>query len=137
MRAYSVPVAALALETDSKWLDNVLSHHTVRGVERKRQGIQRKIPAHSLLILAIAQELIAELALPIRRALELADSISRSADGQTASGTVTIHADTASISARLNARLADAIEGAPDRPRGRPGIPKEKGIRAGRRESLS
>ena len=120
MRAYTVAVAALALQVDAKWVDNVLSHHRVLGVQRKRQGIQRQIPPESLLILASAQHLVETLGLPIARALELAHA-AVAADGSAPISPVSgLTLDLATISADLNDRLADAVEGAAQKTRGRP-----------------
>jgi len=113
-------VAALALDVDIKWLDNVLSHHQVRGVERKRQGIQRQILPESLIILAIAGALIDALAVPIARAIEVAHAITKTGSSVPVSRTINVHVDLDSITARLHDRLADAVEGAAQKPRGRP-----------------
>ncbi len=120
MRSYTVAVAAFALDVDIKWLDNVLSHHNVRGVLRKRQGIQRQILPESLLILAIAGALIDALGLPIARAIEVAHSMTETGASVPVSRTISLHADLDSIAARLQDRLADAIEGAAQKRRGRP-----------------
>ena len=120
VRAYTVSVAALALDVDPKWIDNVLSHHAVRGVERRRQGIQRRIPADSLLILATARSLIDALSIPISRALHIAERLHEATSETAVSDEIAIAADMMLIARRLNERLADAIEGAAQRPRGRP-----------------
>lgn len=120
MRSYTVTVAALALNVDIKWLDNVLSHHQVRGLLRKRQGIQRQILPESMLVLAIASDLIEALSLPIARAIEVAHLMTETGARVPVSRTINLHADLDSIAARLQGRLADAIEGAAQKPRGRP-----------------
>ena len=120
MRSYTVVVAALALGVDVKWLDNVLSHHPVRGVPRKRQGIQRQIPPDSLLIIAVARALIETLSLPIGRALAIADRLVESPASSVDLPPLAVHADVRGISARLHEQLADAVEGAARLPRGRP-----------------
>ena len=119
MRAYTVGVAALALESDPKWLDNLLSHHHVPGVPRKRQGIQRQIPPDSLLVIAVAQSLIEALSIPIARALELAIELVES-QGTAEAPPATLRVDVRAIATRLHERLADAVEGAANLRRGRP-----------------
>ena len=121
MRAYSVAVAALALEAESKWLDNLLSHHSIAGITRNRQGIQRRIPPDSLLILAIARALIVELEMPIARAIRTAHQLHESRSAVHLGPTIVLNVDVARIARELNSRLADAVEGAAQRPRGRPG----------------
>lgn len=120
MRAYTIAVAALALQADAKWLDNLLSHHHVPGVTRKKQGIQRKIPPDSLLIIAVARTLIDSLQIPIARALDLAGRLIHAQDSEAEVPPVTVRCDVRAIAARLHDRLADAVEGAGNLPRGRP-----------------
>lgn len=120
LRAYTIAVAALALDADIKWLDNLLSHHPVRGVVRKRQGIQRQIPPDSLLLIAVARALIEALSLPIGKALEVADRLIDSPESGAELPLLIVRADVRAIAARLHERLADAVEGAANRPRGRP-----------------
>ena len=113
-------MAALALEADVKWLDNLLSHHQVPGVARKKQGIQRKIPPDSLLIIAVARTLIALLDMPIGKALELAGRLIEAQDAGIELPPLTLQSDLRAIATRLQDRLADAVEGAGNLPRGRP-----------------
>jgi hypothetical protein len=120
MRAYTVAVAALALDVDPKWIDNVLSHHHIRGVQRKRQGIQRQIPPESLLTLAGARHLVDAIGLPISRAIELVEEARRSSGTATASPLLHLTLDLDALTTGLNERLADAVEGAAHKPRGRP-----------------
>lgn len=120
MRSYTIAVAALALEADVKWLDNLLSHHQVPGVARKRQGIQRKIPPDSLLLIAVARTLIAALHMPIGKALELAGQLIVAQDAGIEIPPLTLRSDLRAIATRLHDRLADAVEGAGNLPRGRP-----------------
>lgn len=123
LRAYTIAVAALALEADVKWLDNLLSHHQVRGVARKKQGIQRQIPPDSLLVIAVARVLIESLSLPIGKALEVASRLVGSpASSAELPPLLVLHADVRAIADRLQERLADAVEGAAKRPRGRPRV---------------
>ena len=72
MRAYTVATAALALGVQPKWLDNALSHHSVPGVARSHRGVRRRIPPQSVVIMALARTLGAELSIPLHRALEIA-----------------------------------------------------------------
>lgn len=119
-RAYTVGTVALALNVPAKWIDNVLSHHQVRGVTQRRQGVTRKVSPEGLLQLSLATILIDDLEVPTPAALRLAASVS-DADGnlQTPSG-LRINLDLAAIRARLESRLAQAVEIAPVPRRGRP-----------------
>ena len=75
MRLYGVAIAALAIGSSQKWLDNVLSHFTVWGVATEKRGVSRRIPHRALLQLALARELHVELAVGVRDALSLADEL--------------------------------------------------------------
>lgn len=119
MRAYTIAVAALALECDIKWLDNLLSHHRVPGIARKRQGVQRQIPPDSLLVIGVARSLIDSLDVPIAKAIALSVLLVES-QGSVDVPPVLLQIDVRRISARLHDRLADAVEGAAHLPRGRP-----------------
>lgn len=119
-RAYTVGTVALALGLSAKWIDNVLSHHTVRGVTQKRQGVSRKVSLEGLLQLALAIILIEDLEIPTSRAIRLADALSDSGGNlQTPTG-ISIALDLPVIRARLETRLAQAVEITPVPRRGRP-----------------
>ena len=127
MRAYTVATAALALGVPIKWLDNVLSHHRVRGVDPGKQGIQRRIPAESLVILALARAVNRSLGSPLAEALRLAESATGDPDGEVrltpGDGQVNelrLTADVAAIRGRLEERLREAVEFGATPRRGRP-----------------
>ena len=119
-RAYTVGTVALALNLPAKLIDNVLSHHTVRGVTQRRQGVTRKVSPEGLLQLSLAMNLIENLEIPTANALRLAASVI-DADGnlQTSFG-LRINIDLPATRARLELRLAQAVEIAPVPRRGRP-----------------
>lgn len=75
MRGYSVATAALALEIDYKWLDNLLSLNRVQGVSQSRQGVQRRIAPGALYVIATVHRLNRGLQIPVARALELAHEL--------------------------------------------------------------
>lgn len=119
MRGYTVVTSAVALEVDSKWLDNLLSHHVVDGVRQARQGVSRTVPYSSLRIIAIALELIAGVQTPLPHALAWAQRIS-SGENPGAAGRLKIGVDLDGIDSWLGERLAYAVEVAPLPRRGRP-----------------
>src|SRR5687768_2095673 len=75
MRGYSVATAALALDVDSKWLDNLLSQHRVPGVAQARQGVQRRIQAEALYLIATTHGLNRDFQVPVGVALRLAQAL--------------------------------------------------------------
>ena len=68
MRSYSVAVAALAIGSSQKWLDNTLSHFPVPQVSSEKRGVARRIPHGALVHLALARDLHESLGLGVRRA---------------------------------------------------------------------
>lgn len=119
-RAYTVGAVALALDVTAKWIDNVLSHHTVRGVAQERQGVSRKVTLEGLLQLALAIILIEDLEIPTSSALSLANTLTDSGGSVKTPAGISIDLDLAAIRARLETRLAQAVEIAPVPRRGRP-----------------
>lgn len=119
MRGYTVVTSAVALDVDYKWLDNLLSHHSVSGVRQARQGVSRTLPFSSLRILAITLELIAGVQSPLPQALSWAHRLN-SGDNPAGTGNLKIEIDLERVDRWLDQRLAYAVEVAPTPRRGRP-----------------
>jgi hypothetical protein len=120
MRAYTVATAAVTLRMPAKWIDNVLSHHSVPGIVRTRQGVSRRLTPQAILSLEIAIRLIDGLSTPVARALELSAKGIRENGEIPAGKGVTVRFDVEAIQAELSERLANAVEIAPLPRRGRP-----------------
>jgi hypothetical protein len=120
VRAYTVTTAAVTLGIPAKWLDNVLSHHQVPGVDRSRQGVSRRITPQAILKLDIAIRLTRSLSVPIGRALELAEDLFHDTRGTRTEQGIDLTVDIQSMQEELTARLAHAVEIAPVPRRGRP-----------------
>lgn len=119
MRGYTVVASAVALGVDYKWLDNLLSHHTVIGVRQAKQGVTRTIPHAALQIIALALELIAAFQTPVPEALSWATRLA-GGENPARSGLLTLGIDAEEIDRWLIERLAYAVEVAPVPRRGRP-----------------
>lgn len=120
MRSYDVTATALALGVHRKWIDNVLSHHQLDGVDHTRQGIRRRLAPAAVLVLAIALDLHRALGLPLARSLEVATQIA-AGDGSVRAGrNVALEVDVVRLQGELAERLGAAAEAAPPRRRGRP-----------------
>jgi hypothetical protein len=121
MRGYTVATSAFTLEVPIKWLDNVLTHHQVPGVQQSRQGVMRLLAPSALLQLEIALILHRTLAIPLTVAIPLALEL-KQAGGELVTGSpaLAISLDLSRLTSDLNRRLADAIEIAPTPVRGRP-----------------
>ena len=127
MRGYSVAATALALGLEPKWLDNLLSQHRVAGVSQSRQGVQRRLAPGAVYRIATVHGLNRDLQLPVAAAVRLAQALWEAPfeagvpDQATARiGEITVVIPRANIRARVDAALADALEAAPRKRRGRP-----------------
>lgn len=120
MRAYTVATAALALDVDTKWIDNLLSHHPIPGVAHAQRGVRRRIPPGSIRIIAVARTLATDLSLPLNRAVDLAIDIeARERSDIRISDLIVLHLDRDRLHADLARRLNDAAEFAAVPRRGR------------------
>jgi hypothetical protein len=117
MRAYTVATVAVALRVEPKWLDNLLTHHTVPGVSRKRQGLPRRLTPEAVTVLEIVLRLTRSLGLPVARALMFARDHAGSAYREEG---IALTVDADAVRADVEARLAEAVELTPTPTRGRP-----------------
>ena len=123
-RAYTVATAALALDVPSKWVDNILSHHTVPGIEQKRQGVARKLGIDGLLVLALTTFLIQELGAPALKAIGIAEALLVNEGRYQSPRGLSLILDLSAFQVRLLERLETAVEMAPVPRRGRPAANK-------------
>jgi hypothetical protein len=122
-RAYTVGTVALALTISTKWIDNVLSHHTLAGVVQQRQGVARKVSIDGVLQLALAILLIQDLGLPTTNALRLAAGLVQTGGTHRTTAGISMQLDLGRMRTDLDTRLAQAVEIAPVPRRGRPPRP--------------
>lgn len=122
MRAVTTGTAAFSLGIAKKDLDNILSRYPVRGFERGRQGVARRLSLASIEQIAIAIDLAREYSIPIPTGLLLAEEALSSREGVIAapSGHLAIHADLDRIRRDLQVKLTEAIEHVIPPKRGRP-----------------
>ena len=123
-RAYTVTTAALALEVPAKWVDNILSHHTVPGVDQDRQGVSRKLSIDGLLVLALTTFLIQELGAPASKAIDMAEILLRNEGHYESPRGLSLILDLSAFQTNLLERLENAVEMAPVPRRGRPAANK-------------
>lgn len=121
-RSYDVAAAALIVGAPLKWVDNLLSRHRIVGVEQHRQGVTRRVSIEAVAIIATVWILANELRLSVGAAVALAHHMTHTVDGRLTcgEGTVTLSVDHDAILRLVHSRLADGVEGAPRRRRGRP-----------------
>lgn len=119
-RAYTVGTVALALAVPQKWVDNVLSHHTLVGVAQQRQGVSRRVSFEGVLQLALAADIIQDLQVPTPKAFQLAAALTDAGGNHRTQSGIAIELDLVRIRTNLETRLAEAVEIAPIPKRGRP-----------------
>jgi hypothetical protein len=121
--SYTVRIAALATGLSHKWIDNLLSHHTLPGVTGGRQGLERAVSMQGMLAIELVRLATLDLGVPIARAVDIATLLLATdppgASTRTPSG-IQIAFPVPELERRLRERLVEAVEAAPNPPRGRP-----------------
>ncbi len=122
MRAVTTGTAAFALGISKKDLDNILSRHQVRGYERGKQGVARRLSLASIEQVALAIDLGRDYAIPLSTALLLAEEGLSSREGIIASpgGHLAIHVDLDRVRRDILAKVSEAVEHVIPPKRGRP-----------------
>jgi hypothetical protein len=132
MRSYSARLTALAIDVPYKWLDNLLSRHTISGVTKARQGIERRITDEGVQRIELCRILNLELGVSLERAVAVAAELMASRVGETLSyatpAGLSLHLSIALIERRLRDRIADAVEAVAQVPRGRPPRSGDRGL---------
>lgn len=124
MRAVTTGTAAFALGIAKKDLDNILSRYHVRGFDRGRRGVARRLSLASIEQVALAIDLSRDYSIPTPTALLLAEEALSSREGVISSpgGHLAIHVDVGRIQRDLRAKLTEAIEHVIPPRRGRPSV---------------
>jgi hypothetical protein len=121
MPLYNTATVATALDVPPKWLDNLLSHNKIDGVQSERQGVARRLSLSAVQLVAIVRELAATLDLPSSTAVRLAHQLLQEPSRKcTLSPSLSIVLNAGALDEQLGQRLAQAIEIAPRPVRGRP-----------------
>jgi len=120
-RSYQLDFAAFVADVDRKWIDNLLSHFDVPGVESARQGIARRLSIDAIRIIVLVRALSSDGGLPLDRALSSATALLESASSRTAIGSwLELVLDRARFQQEVDRRVAEAVESVVPRRRGRP-----------------
>ena len=111
---------------DSKWVDNVLSHYAVTGVEQGTRGLERRLNDDALLALALCRMLSKQLGVPTATAVAVANEIvadrSLSHASYAAAPGMTVQFALLEIERSVRDRLSDATEATAHVRRGRPAL---------------
>src|SRR4051812_44871641 len=121
-RTYHVDIATFAAGCDRKWVDNLLSHFTLPGVESARQGVARRLSIDAIQTVVLVRALASDTGLSVDRALTTATSLLASSDGRMTGDTpwLALQIDRAAFHAEVDRRVAAAVEAVVPRKRGRP-----------------
>lgn len=121
-RNYHVDIAAFAADVDRKWIDNLLSHFDVPGVESERRGVARRLSLDAIRTVVLVRVLTADTGLSVDRALAVAAQLLDAYDGRATSSSpwIALHIDRSAFEADVERRVAAAVEAVVPRKRGRP-----------------
>jgi hypothetical protein len=123
-RSYHVEIAQHAADAGKKWLDNLLSHFEVPGVERAKQGIPRRISRRGIHHIALIHRLNRELGLSVSAAIPIATRLLASHTGRERVGTwLELQVDVAAMGHTVDRLIDEATEISVPAPRGRPRQP--------------
>ncbi len=122
-RTYSSRLTALTIGADPRWVDNLLSRHTIPGVSKGRRGIERRISEEALLHVELIRMLNLELGVSLESAVVIARALAGKTgydapNFETPSG-LRLSAPLDAIIHRLRTRLAESVEYVAQVPRGR------------------
>jgi len=121
LRHYHVDVARFAAKADHKWVDNLLSHFDVPGVERARQGLSRRISDDGIYHIALIRILNREVGLSTSAAVSLAERLLSSAEHRVrlVEG-LELELDLDRLRRQVDAAIIEGVESLAPARRGRP-----------------
>ena len=121
MPLYNTATTASALGVNPKWLDNLLSHNDLDGIQGLSQGVARRLSLSSILTIALARDLAESLSIPTTSALRTATRVLETQHGEiNLSPSLRLVVDLDALRTDILASLARAVELAPTPRRGRP-----------------
>src|SRR6478736_5134182 len=87
-RLYHVDIAAHAAQADLKWVDNLLSHFSIPGVDGGRQGSARRISPDGIHHVSLVRILTRDFEIPVRSAVVAAEQLLSSEAAESSDGFV-------------------------------------------------
>jgi len=119
--SYHIDIAGYAANADRKWVDNLLSHFEVPGVEQGRRGSARRVTQVGLYHVALVRVIARELGVPLRTSVMLATTLMRTESPELpVFGTLALRFDRELFQRDVDARVAEAVEAIVPARRGRP-----------------
>lgn len=119
--SYHIDIAGYAADADRKWVDNLLSHFEVPGVERGRRGSPRRVTQVGLYHIALVRAIARELGATLRTSVMLATTLMHTESPELRIiGTLALRLDRDRFQREVDARVAEAVEAIVPARRGRP-----------------
>jgi hypothetical protein len=123
-RLYHVDIARHVASADHKWVDNLLSHFAIPGVQGGRQGSARRISADGIAYIALVRTLNRELGLSVAAAVRVADRLLGAKTTELSIGNgLDLRLDLAAFHSSVERAIADGVESITPVRRGRPRKP--------------
>ena len=120
-RHYHIDIAVFAAESDRKWVDNLLSHFDVPGVEAAKQGVARQLSQSGVYHVALTRRLWLDGGMSVEAALSAARRLLSDPSGRLLlSPSIELHLDRETFRSKIDARIAEGVESIVPRRRGRP-----------------
>jgi hypothetical protein len=120
-RLYHVDIARHAAAADHKWVDNLLSHYEIPGVEGGRQGSPRRISPDGIQHIALVRLLTQEFEISVRSAVRVAKRLMVADSAPLALGSgLELRLDLERFRLNVQALIADGVESVMPARRGRP-----------------
>lgn len=129
MRSYHIDIAAFAADCDLKWIDNLLSHFDVPGVQSARQGVARRLSIDAIQTIVLARFLNRDAGLSIERALHAAKALLAGECPHVLSPWIALQFDRSGFTNEVEDAVAQAVESVVPRRRGRPPSTERRGLR--------
>ncbi len=121
MPLYNTSTVATAIGVTNKWLDNLLSHNHIPGVQSASQGVSRRLSLAAVTQIALTKDLVDLLNVPVATAVRVASTMLTDPDGKSLGDSpIRITMDLDEFRSGVLESLARAVELAPTRRRGRP-----------------
>jgi hypothetical protein len=120
-RLYHVDIARHVTSASHKWVDNLLSHFSIPGVEGGRRGSARRISAEGISHIALVRRLTEDLHLAVADAVTLANRLmhARSLPVPIGGG-LEVRLDLEEFRTKVERAIADGVESVIPARRGRP-----------------
>jgi hypothetical protein len=120
-RHYHIDIAVFAAESDRKWVDNLLSHFDVPGVEAAKQGVARQLSRSGVYHVALTRRLWLDAGMSVEAALAAARRLLSDPSGRLLlAPSLELRLDRDDFRSRIDERINEAVESIVPRRRGRP-----------------